>query len=349
MTRGQLSDVPSGGVALSAEGSRSRALLVAGVIGGLAAAALAAVIADPNGRALLMDSLDSTADLGGRIRWPIAAVVLALSAAHYLAAAVAARAASGADTPLRERVLVQLSAATANRLTFGGLGGSALQIRYLVRRCGYGVPIALGAISTLTVLGAVADLLILLFLLVSGRWVGLGGGSTEVAALLGRVGSLVQSVGSSWIWLAAAAAAAVALAVFLRRRTRWTRGFFTPFVRLGRRPRSLATLMGASGSTTLILGFAFAASASVLPGAQPRISIGGLVIAYMLAAAAAGAVPVPAGLGAAEATMTAALVTAGVPAGHALADVLVFRVITFWLPALVGLLAARQLRRVGAL
>jgi uncharacterized membrane protein YbhN (UPF0104 family) len=47
--------------------------------------------------------------------------------------------------------------------------------------------------------------------------------------------------------------------------------------------------------------------------------------------------------------MTAALVTAGVPAGHALADVLVFRVITFWLPALVGLLAARQLRRVGAL
>jgi len=29
--------------------------------------------------------------------------------------------------------------------------------------------------------------------------------------------------------------------------------------------------------------------------------------------------------------------------------VLVYRLITFWLPALLGLLAARRLRRVGAL
>jgi uncharacterized membrane protein YbhN (UPF0104 family) len=38
-----------------------------------------------------------------------------------------------------------------------------------------------------------------------------------------------------------------------------------------------------------------------------------------------------------------------VPAGHAIQEVLIFRVLTFWLPAIVGVLATRRLNRRHAI
>ena len=87
----------------------------------------------------------------------------------------------------------------------------------------------------------------------------------------------------------------------------------------------------------------------MVPGTRPSADVGALVVAFMAASAAGSAVPVPAGLGSTEAALVGVLVAAHVPAAHAVEVVLVFRLITFWLPAGVGVIATRHLRKVRAL
>ena len=69
----------------------------------------------------------------------------------------------------------------------------------------------------------------------------------------------------------------------------------------------------------------------------------------MVGAAASNSVPIPAGLGATETALIGVLVAADVPTAEAFDEVMIFRLITFWLPALLGIVAARRLRNAGAL
>ncbi|MET0697395.1 MAG: lysylphosphatidylglycerol synthase domain-containing protein [Acidimicrobiia bacterium] len=57
--------------------------------------------------------------------------------------------------------------------------------------------------------------------------------------------------------------------------------------------------------------------------------------------------PVPGGVGVAEATITALLVLFGVEESVAFAATIVFRVITFYLPAVEGFFGARWLKQHG--
>ena len=66
--------------------------------------------------------------------WPWVMVVAAAIGISYLFAALALQAAAGARLPLPRTVLVQLAAAAANRITPAGLGGAAVNARYLTRR-----------------------------------------------------------------------------------------------------------------------------------------------------------------------------------------------------------------------
>ena len=195
--------------------------------------------------------------------------------------------------------------------------------------------------------------MVLALILLAGQWLGLGGGVHELRVLVSQVQQTLGPVRSPWLWVAVGAlVAALAVVWFTRHRKRiseWAAGFVRPTTRLVRRPRSLLALLGASGSTTLILAFAFAACTAMIPGPGPNESMGALIVAFMLGSAAGTAVPVPAGLGATEAALTGVLVAAAVPAPHALEIVLLFRLITFWAPAGVGILTAAALRRRAAI
>jgi uncharacterized membrane protein YbhN (UPF0104 family) len=286
------------------------------------------------------------------MRWQYVCVVLALAALHYVATAVAARAAAGIPLPLGETLLVQLAAAAANRLTPAGIGASAINVRYFTRR-GLRLPRALGAVSALSVLGAVADLIVLSLLVFGGRWVGLAGGPQEIKLLATHVAHLVAPLVSPYLWLVVVAVATGLALIWTRSRRagrarRWQQ-FWTPIGRLLRHPPSLATLLIASGATTFILGFAFIASTAMIPGPRPHASLGALLIGFMIGAAAGSAVPVPAGLGSTETALAAILIEVQVPASYAVEEVLIFRILTFWLPAAVGLLATRRLNRRRAL
>lgn len=327
------------------------------VVGGLAAlvAALGVTAAT-----LHLDSgedvLGVSASVGralAALRWQWAAVVAVLATVHYLATAVAARAATGLPLPLGETFLVQLTAAAANRLTPAGLGGAGVNARYFTRR-GLGRSESLGAVGAATVLGALADLMVLGGLLLSGWAFGAGARVGQLTALTRHIRHLLGPMRSPW-WWAVPAAVVVLIVVRQVRRARNPRpgpagpGVWTPVAGLLRRPARLATLLTASGATTFVLGLAFAASIAMVPGSHLHASTATVLVAFMVAAAAGSAVPIPAGLGSTEGALVAVLVGLGESAGHAVQVVMVFRIVTFWAPAAVGVLTARTLYRREAI
>lgn len=111
-------------------------------------------------------------------------------------------------------------------------------------------------------------------------------------------------------------------------------------------PKRLA--MGLGGNLLLTLGYGVALYASVAAvGAEIPIATATLI--YVSGNAVGSIVPTPGGLGAVEAALTAGLTAAGVPAGEAFSAVILFRLITFWLPIPAGWFAWRSLQRAGAL
>jgi uncharacterized membrane protein YbhN (UPF0104 family) len=70
-----------------------------------------------------------------------------------------------------------------------------------------------------------------------------------------------------------------------------------------------------------------------------------LLVANTLTSLLSGIVPVPGGIGVTEATTTTLLVAMGVPQSPALAATLMFRMITFYLPPVWGVVAMRTLKR----
>ena len=66
---------------------------------------------------------------------------------------------------------------------------------------------------------------------------------------------------------------------------------------------------------------------------------------YLGGAVVSAAAPTPGGLGAMEAALVAGLTHLGLHDGKAVASVLTFRLLTYWLPILPGYLALHDLRR----
>ena len=68
---------------------------------------------------------------------------------------------------------------------------------------------------------------------------------------------------------------------------------------------------------------------------------------YLTGAALGSVVPTPGGLGAVEAALAAGLTATGMAAATAVSAVLLFRLLTFWLPVPVGWAAFNYLQRRG--
>jgi uncharacterized membrane protein YbhN (UPF0104 family) len=330
---------------------------------GFAAAAAVVVIgtpvADGDTGSDLWRSLDATGRNLGRMPWQIAPALVVVSLLHYVAAAIALRAASGRPLPLRESVWVQFAAAAVNRFTPAGIGGAAVNARFLTR---LGLPMvqSVGTVAILGGLGAVADFLVFVVLVVAGKWVGISGGSHELTALGSKLKAPLHALGGPPLPLLLGISGAVALGVtaVLWRRIRAHRNaraaadgsasrlrrLWRMLVELACSPTRLATLLTASAATTMLLASGFAVGA-LAASAAPSVGFGSLFIGYLIGGAVGTAVPAPAAVGSTEAALVAVLITAHVPAGSALSTVLLFRLITFWAPAVVGLSAIRHLRR----
>jgi uncharacterized membrane protein YbhN (UPF0104 family) len=303
---------------------------------------------------------DGVADSLSRVPWLVVTASIlagALAGLHFLLAGLALRASSGQPLPLREAAMSQVAASVLNRVAPSGVGGAVVNARYLTRR-GLPTSSALAAIGALGLLGALADVFATGLLAFVGGWVGLGGGASELQRLAATGVRWFPTTRVLPVMLATLGLALLGVAVYhVASRRRRSGNAASPgagaawrhLLELVKQPARAATLVFASGGTTLVLalGFALVVSAVVTGGAVP--SPAALMIAYLVGAAAASAVHVPAIAGPAELALTGALAASGVPAGQAIVSVLLFRGVTFWAPVPVGLFALRWLRQRGAL
>jgi len=115
---------------------------------------------------------------------------------------------------------------------------------------------------------------------------------------------------------------------------------------LARNPARLALLVMSSAGISLAYAAALAAS---VRAAGAGISVTSALVVYFAASAVGALSPTPGGLGTLEAALIAGLSQQGVPTAAAVAGVLTYRVITYWLPVVPGLVFVGVLKRRHAL
>lgn len=112
------------------------------------------------------------------------------------------------------------------------------------------------------------------------------------------------------------------------------------------RPRKLAELIG--GALLLDMSFVAALYCSVRAfGAEPAVAA--VAVVYFAGAIIGSAMPTPGGLGGIEATMSAGLIAIGVDSGTAVSAVLLYRLVTYWLPIPFGWLSLQRLTSLDAI
>jgi uncharacterized membrane protein YbhN (UPF0104 family) len=303
---------------------------------------------------VLHDRAEAVAVELSQAPWLAVTVALALpllATIHYVCAALALRGLSDRRLALRQTMLVQLAAAATNRIVPNGIGGAGVNIRYLLRA---GMPSggATSALAALAVVGGVTDAAFAAAITTLGPALGVTGASRELHAL--AASGMSASHKHSLVLIVAVP---LIVAVVLWRR----RGKVVSGVASGVRhaiaharelvcqPRRLTTAAAASMATTAAMTISFVLAVSVWGHASTPLPAGALAAIYLVAAAAGGATPLPAVFGVTEAAMIGALVVGGYTSTSAIAVVIIFRVVTYWLPLPVGIWAARRLRHANLL
>jgi uncharacterized membrane protein YbhN (UPF0104 family)/tRNA A-37 threonylcarbamoyl transferase component Bud32 len=268
-------------------------------------------------------------------RWSL--VALGLSAVTYLGAAWSLSGFVLERLSLARTFLVQVAGSFVTLVTPAAVGGVALNIRYLRRN---GVSPADSAASV---------------------------GGSQVAALTLHLSLLVVFAAISgtaqenslrppdWVFLVIAGLIAAVLAMIaippgrrlLRARIAPMLGQVIPrLLDVAQQPAKLAEGIGGALLLTTAYILCLAASVKALGGSVPLASI---AVVYLTGSAVGSIMPTPGGLGAVEAALSAGLSAAGLPGATAISAVLLFRVLTFWLPVPIGWGALNYLQRKRSL
>jgi uncharacterized protein (TIRG00374 family) len=294
----------------------------------LALGAAAVVFLAPQAGALA----DSVGVLGrANLVWVLVAV--ALVAARYAVSAIALAAAAGDGVPFVPATMVQLATSFVGRLTPEGVGWLVLNQRFL-EKIGFERPAAAAALALRMTAGGLTRVAIVAI----------------VAALVGREALAALDLSIPWLGVVLAVAAlalivgAVAYALSKRapRMTAALRSAGAAIAAALRSPRRASILFGGSAATTLLYVLTLAASLAAVDADPPFLQ---LFATYLASTAIAAASPTPGNLGALELALTGGLTTLSIPTGTALGAVLIYRLLTFWLPLVPGFLAFRYLHR----
>ncbi|PRY39356.1 undecaprenyl-diphosphatase [Geodermatophilus tzadiensis] len=280
-------------------------------------------------------------DVGGmvaRVReadWVWVPWILAVSALTYAGATLSIVGAVPARLRLPTTFVAQLASSFASKLAPAGLGGMALNVRYL-QRSGVDLPVATSGVGLSYAGGSVVHVFLMVVFAV---WAGQS-----------AFGSLRLPRPEAVLWgvLAVLALAAAVFAVPAVRRLVVAR--VVPLAHRSvqaigaalRRPGKLALLLGGAAVITLGYLVCLYLSTRAFGGGVDLATVG---VVYLAGAAVAAVAPTPGGLGALEAALIAGLVAAGMDHTVAVPAVFLYRLATFWLPILPGWAAFAWLRR----
>ncbi len=267
--------------------------------------------------------------------WAWSVVALGLSAITYVGAAWSLSGFVLERLSLVRTFLVQLAGSFITLVAPAAVGGVALNIRYL-RRAKVDPADAAASVGVSQVVAFATHMLLLVIF----------------AAITGSSQGTLRPPG--WVYVAIAvlvAAILVALAFpggrrLLRSRIAPALGEVIPrLLDIAQQPAKLAEGMG---GTLLVTGgyiFCLAACVHAMGGSA---SIAAIAVVYLTGSALGSIVPTPGGLGAVEAALVAGLSAAGLPGDTAVSSVLLFRILTFWLPVPLGWVSLHYLQRHDA-
>ena len=277
------------------------------------------------------DSIDAL----GSANWWWLAVCVVMSIGTYLFAAIGLSGGVPEHLPFVPNLAAQMASSFVNRVTPANVGGMALNLRFL-RKAGVAPAEAVTGIGLNVAAGGLAHLLLFVMFV---AWAGQS--DTEsfqipssskllvVIAVVLAVAGLIAS--TRW-----------GRRVVLSRVVKFLRDSLASLITLAHSPAKIAALAGGSIGVSMAYICALAAAVAAFDGGVSFAQVGAV---YLGASVIAAAAPTPGGLGAMEAALVAGLTGVGMEPSIAVAAVLSYRLLTYWLPVLPGWLSFHYLER----
>jgi uncharacterized membrane protein YbhN (UPF0104 family) len=276
----------------------------------------------------------------GEAEWGWVAVAALFSALSYVAAAMALLGFVPERVPFLRAVMAQVAGSFVKLVAPAAVGGVALNTRFL-QRAGVRPGLAVASVGASQLFGLGAHILLLLtfgYLTGTEKTPSLSPSRTVIAGLL------------TVAVLTLVATAIPFLRKFVVTRVRALFAGVVPrMLDVLQRPQKLLT--GIGGMLLLTGAFVMCLDASIRAFSPEGLSMSyaSIAVVFLAGNALGSAAPTPGGVGAVELTLTVGLVAIGLPSEVATPAVLLFRLLTFWLPVLPGWISFNQLTKKGAL
>ncbi|MBS9534362.1 flippase-like domain-containing protein [Mycobacterium sp. M1] len=261
-----------------------------------------------------------------RANWWWALLGLTVSSLTYVGAAGALWACANGAVSMKNLAIMQVANTFAATTTPAGVGGLALSTRFLVK----------GGLSTLRATAAVAlqqsvQVIVHVILLII---------FTTAAGASADLSHFVPSATLLYL-IAGVALGIVGTFLLVPNLRRWLSTAVRPRLaevtadlrELAGEPKRLGLIVLGAAGTTLGAALALWASVEAFGGSTSFVTV---TVVTMVGGTLASAAPTPGGVGAVEAALIGGLAAFGLPAAIAVPSVLLYRVLTCWLPVFVG-------------
>jgi len=258
--------------------------------------------------------------------WWWALLGLAVSALTYVGAAAALWACADGMVSFKNLTIMQVANTFAATTTPAGVGGLALSTRFL-QKGGLGALRATAAVAlqqTVQVITHVA--LLIFFSFAAGASADLSHFVPSATLLYLIAGVLLGLVGTF---------------LFVPKLRRWLgtavrprlKEVLTDLAELAREPKRLGIIVLGCAATTLGMALALWASIEAFGGDTSFVTV---TVVTMIGGTLASAAPTPGGVGAVEAALIGGLAAFALPTAIAVPSVLLYRILTCWLPVFIG-------------
>ncbi|MFG2682242.1 lysylphosphatidylglycerol synthase domain-containing protein [Streptomyces sp. NPDC048392] len=273
-------------------------------------------------------------------QWGWVAAAVLFSAASYIAAAMSLLGFVPERVPFLRTVAAQVAGSFVKIVAPAAVGGVALNTRFL-QRAGVRPGLAVASVGASQLFGLGCHILMLLsfgYLTGTEKTPSLSPSRTVIAGLL-TVAVLVLVVTSVPF-----------LRKFVVTRVRSLFAGVVPrMLDVLQRPQKLVTGIGGMLLLTACFVMCLDASIRAFGDESTSISLASVAVVFLAGNALGSAAPTPGGVGAVEATLTVGLIAVGLPKEVAAPAVLLYRLLTLWLPVLPGWLVFNHLTRKEAL
>ena len=271
----------------------------------------------------------------GRANWWWALLGLAISASTYVGAAAALWASADEKVNFWRLSIAQVANTFAATTTPAGVGGLALSTRIL-QKSGLSTVRATTAVALQQSMQVIMHVVLLIFFST------VAGAGTDLSHFVPKATVLYL--------IAGVALGLVGAFLLVPRLRRWLATDLGPklkeitadLIEVAREPKRMALIVLGCTGTTLGAALALWASVKAFGGDTTFVTV---TVVTMVGGTLASAAPTPGGVGAVEAALIGGLAAFGVPAAVSVPSVLLYRVLTCWLPVFVGWPVMRWLTR----